>query len=183
MSTKQAVTSFLIGKQSEWDSSVKCIKENAPRVVLELPKAKQDYDYCETMVKTIIDQMAQKKKELKDYLISFYKQQEQNIDSVNSLDASIVGLEKEVEESRVLNELRKEQAFTLQKRTEGNLHSSWMGLWKPLSDEFRVGLAIASIGFILIAGVILLFMVFEGHISLEFISRFMNRTKTIPGII
>lgn len=48
-------------------------------------------------------------------------------------------------EAKAIAEVRKEQVQDLQEKNEGNYHTSWLGLWRPLASESRTGLFIASI--------------------------------------
>jgi hypothetical protein len=50
-----------------------------------------------------------------------------------------------------LIEIRREQAASLEKKYASNYHSSWLGLWRPLKDESRVGLNVASVMFGILA--------------------------------
>jgi hypothetical protein len=53
--------------------------------------------------------------------------------------------------SNELLEIRKEQSAALEKKYSSNLHSSWLGLWRPLKDNTHTGLNVASFAFGLIA--------------------------------
>jgi hypothetical protein len=70
-------------------------------------------------------------------------------------------LKKKVEGGEVLSAIRKEQADALSNKRLGNLHSSWVGLWRPLADESRTGLLVASIAFALIAIVSIIYLYWE----------------------
>ena len=52
-----------------------------------------------------------------------------------------------VEEEKRVYELRNDQALALKARKESNYHTSWIGLWRPLTEESRMGLYIAAIVF------------------------------------
>ncbi len=176
MTSRDAVSSFLKTNEDALNMNFKCIRDNAPRVVLELPDAKRNYDNCISSASLSVDVLAGKKVQLQTYLDELYAKQTQTIDTVNSIDSGLGTLEKEVEDARVLNEVRKQQAAELQQKTVGNLHSSWMGLWKPLSDEFRVGLAIFSIGLLLVSFVIVAFLIHEGLISIPALPFFSTQS-------
>jgi hypothetical protein len=60
-------------------------------------------------------------------------------------------LRETVTSAKTIHELRKEQAESLRAKYDGNYHSSWMGLWRPMSDESRMGLFVAAIAFGIIA--------------------------------
>jgi hypothetical protein len=61
--------------------------------------------------------------------------------------SNVEELKKRVAEEKTLYELRLEQARSLKHKYDGNYHSSWLGLWRPLTEESRIGLLIASIVF------------------------------------
>lgn len=48
-------------------------------------------------------------------------------------------------EKETLNAIRMEQANALKNKYAGNYHSSWLGIWRPLTDESRMGLFVLSI--------------------------------------
>jgi len=55
--------------------------------------------------------------------------------------------------------LRAEQAAELKTKYASNLHTSWLGLWKPMSGDSYTGLIVASVVFALIALLSLFFLV------------------------
>ena len=48
-------------------------------------------------------------------------------------------------DTETLNAIRMEQANALKQKYQGNYHSSWLGIWRPLKDESRTGLFVLSI--------------------------------------
>ncbi len=156
--------------------NIRVLRDTAPRVVLDLPNARQQYQNAVMEINRIVDVVSKFHNDLKDYMNNLYVRQSQSIDTVNSIDAGIGSLEKEVEDTRILNEVRKEQAAELKRKTVGNLHSSWLGLWKPLSDEFRVGLAIFSLGLLMVSFVIVAFLIYEGLISIPALPFFSTQS-------
>lgn len=68
-------------------------------------------------------------------------------------------LQKEVHKNKQLLEVRKAQAAELNEKYASNNHSSWLGLWRPLSSEGQSGLIFASIIFGVIAAVSLFFLI------------------------
>jgi hypothetical protein len=60
-------------------------------------------------------------------------------------------MDKTVSDAQVLFDIRKEQAAALETKYGSNLHTSWLGLWRPLSDQGRTVLAVCAIVFGLIA--------------------------------
>ena len=62
-------------------------------------------------------------------------------------------------EAKMLYDLRTDQANTLKGKNSGNYHSSWLGLWKPLTDEGQVGLLILSIVFGILSAISIFFLI------------------------
>lgn len=62
-----------------------------------------------------------------------------------------------VSEAQVLSGIRQEQVVALKNKYDANYHSSWLGLWRPLSDQSRVGLFISALVFGIIALVSLVY--------------------------
>lgn len=69
---------------------------------------------------------------------------------VNTHKETVDQLKHEVTKVESIAEIRKEQAESLKHKYESNLHSSWIGLWRPLQENTRVALAVVSIMFLLI---------------------------------
>ncbi len=182
MSTREKIEKELVVITDFFNLQSKCILNTAIGTVSGANGAQSTYDKCVADMKNAVDKTAQLKQSLKTSLDQMYAVQTETVDSVNGLDASLQGLEKEVEEARKLNEIRKEQAAALEKRSDGNYHSSWLGLWKPLRDEYRVGIAVIAMGMGLIAALLLGLLFYEGHIRLPgFFNRVFNFTQTQQG--
>jgi hypothetical protein len=73
-------------------------------------------------------------------------------------------IEKEKGKQQKANELleiRKEQSQALVKKYSANLHSSWLGLWRPLKEDTHVGLNVASAMFGLLAILAIGYLVYK----------------------
>jgi len=70
---------------------------------------------------------------------------------IEILEARLKTTREEVKKGTTLNDLRKEQAASLVNKYEANFHTSWLGLWRPLSEQSFYGLMISSIFFALLA--------------------------------
>lgn len=86
------------------------------------------------------------------------KDTEEVSERVNGHKKEIDTLKEEVSKTETLAEVRKEQAEALKKRYEGNYHSSWLGLWRPLHEDTRTGLFVAAMMFLLVAVVSVVFL-------------------------
>lgn len=60
-------------------------------------------------------------------------------------------LKKDVQKNKTLLEIRTAQANALQEKYDANLHTSWLGLWRPLADSTQTALLVVSIVLGLIA--------------------------------
>jgi hypothetical protein len=52
-----------------------------------------------------------------------------------------------VENAQTIADLRSEQSAALRNKYASNLHTSWLGLWRPLAAETRTGLGVAAAAF------------------------------------
>jgi hypothetical protein len=68
-------------------------------------------------------------------------------------------------QSSTLLEIRKEQTAALIKKYSSNLHSSWLGLWRPLQENTHVGLNVASAFFGILAAALIGYLVYTSYIS------------------
>ena len=89
---------------------------------------------------------------------SIVRSTEEVSESVNTHKKEVDALKEEVSKTETLASVRREQAETLKKRYEGNYHSSWIGLWRPLHENTRMGLFVAAIMFLLVAIVSIVFL-------------------------
>jgi hypothetical protein len=86
---------------------------------------------------------------------------------VSTLEAEIASqkaknadLHKDVKQREQLQSLRSEQVAALKAKYDANYHSSWMGLWRPLSDASRTALFVAAVAFGIIAAVSIAYLTY-----------------------
>lgn len=70
---------------------------------------------------------------------------------IKAVDEQIAAEKAKQSKSNELLEIRKEQSAALDKKYSANLHSSWLGLFRPLKDNTHVGLNVASVAFGILA--------------------------------
>jgi len=70
---------------------------------------------------------------------------------IKAVDEQIAAEKAKQSKSNELLEIRKEQSAALEKKYSANLHSSWLGLFRPLKDNTHVGLNVASVAFGILA--------------------------------
>lgn len=115
--------------------------------------------------------------ELKTKLNTALTQQTAHVATSETLRTQIQDMETQLRKSRELEGIRKEQSESLQSKYAGNLHSSWLGLWTPLSDETRVAILVITIALFACAVVILVFLIVGNHIHLPSKPAFMGGSR------
>jgi hypothetical protein len=81
--------------------------------------------------------------------------------AIKTTDERITEEKSKQKKSEELLAIRKEQSETLAKKYSANLHSSWLGLWRPLKENTHVGLNVASVAFGIIAAVFIGFFAYS----------------------
>jgi hypothetical protein len=64
-----------------------------------------------------------------------------------------------VENAQTIADLRSEQSAALRNKYASNLHTSWLGLWRPLAAETRTGLGVAAAAFGVLALLTIVYLV------------------------
>jgi hypothetical protein len=119
----------------------------APAVVLGIQDAQRDVTNAKSEIESGVSLLQARNNELQGKLQSLLRDNEQSSGKVKMLETQVETTQKTVKEAEILAALRKEQADELRRKGEGNYHSSWMGLWRPLSEQSRLGLLIATVFF------------------------------------
>ena len=94
--------------------------------------------------------MSRKTQELKDIVKSLNEAVAADRRNIEVTKDQVKELNETVGKEKTLKLIRKEQAESLTRRWDGNYHSSWMGLFRPLKEDSRFGLIIAAVAFALI---------------------------------
>lgn len=100
---------------------------------------------------------------------------------IKSVEEQIASERAKQSKSNELLEIRKEQSAALEKKYSSNLHSSWLGLWRPLKDDTHVGLNVASFAFGLLALIAIAYLTYS-YISAPASSGGSITTNVIPAI-
>jgi hypothetical protein len=144
-----------------------------PRMAQQIAGAEAEYNKQTQGIVNTIASLSTANKELKTL-------SEQMTEDIQSKESIIRKLKKEVhetsevaEQERTLNMIRKEQAESLKRKYEGNYHSSWMGLYRPLKETSRFALLVVSILFFVIVLSILVYAYQKG-----FLQQFLQRIPT-----
>ena len=119
----------------------------APAVVLGIQDAQNAVAGAKSGIESGISILQTRDNELKSKLQTMLRENEQSATTIKTLETQVATTKESVKEAETLAALRKEQADELGRKGEGNFHSSWMGLWRPLSEQSRLGLIIATVFF------------------------------------
>jgi hypothetical protein len=144
-------------KQAEDNFSV--VMDRTPAAVLDLPGAQAQVNRSKQLIEQAVQSVKQKAKDISSDIdkIAASKAQIRNDLNIKKGETHIV--KRQVQEARELNKLRQEQAAELQRKYGSNLHTSYLGLWRPLAEQSHMGLIIAAAMFALIAIVSIVFIV------------------------
>jgi hypothetical protein len=136
---------------SEFQTHANTLRNRAPAVILGIQDAQAAVASAKSGIENGVTLLQTRSNELKSTLQSMLQANSQAASQIQMLETQVNTTKKEVTEAEKLSAIRKEQAAELQKKGIGNYHSSWLGLWRPLSDQSRFGLLLASIFFGIIA--------------------------------
>jgi len=144
-------------KQAEDNFSV--VMDRTPATVLNLPGAADDVNRSKQLIERAVQVVKQRTNDVSAAIdqIAANKAQIRNDLHVKKEETHVV--KRQVEEARELHKLRQEQAEELKRKYGSNLHTSYLGLWRPLAEQSQMGLIIAAAMFALIAIVSIVFIV------------------------
>lgn len=147
MSSEQQYRNELSRIVSLFQTQKSIIINRAPAVVLGIQDAQRDVVTAQSDIESGISKLQSRDSELKLKLQSILNANEQSSNRIKMLETQVDSTKSSVKEAEILAALRKEQADELQRKGIGNFHSSWMGLWRPLSEQSQIGILIATIFF------------------------------------
>ena len=135
----------------QFNTNKTTLLNRAPAVVLGIQDAQNAVASAKSEIESGISSLQTRDSELKSKLQAMLRENEQSAYRIKTLETQVATTKESVKEAETLAALRKEQADELRRKGEGNFHSSWMGLWRPLSEQSRIGLIIATVFFGLVA--------------------------------
>jgi hypothetical protein len=153
--SEQQYKNELTRVKTQFDTNKTTLLNRAPAVVLGIQDAQSAVSSAKSNIESGISLLQTRDNELKSKLKSLLNENTQSANKIQMLEEQIKTNKSSVTEAETLATLRKEQADDLRRKGEGNFHSSWMGLWRPLSEQSRLGLIIATVFF----GIVFLIMV------------------------
>ena len=146
-----------VRKQAEDNFSV--VMDRTPAAVLDLPGAQHQVNRSKQLIEQAVQSVKQRTQDVSNEIdkISASKAQIRNDLNIKKGETHVV--KQQVKEARELNKLRQEQAAELQRKYGSNLHTSYLGLWRPLAEQSHMGLIVAAAMFALIAIASIVFIV------------------------
>jgi hypothetical protein len=144
--------------------NLKLITDRTPAAALNLPNASSEINAAKTAVEANLSRLAQMTNEVDNAIQKVTDVGKQSGNVYLDRKAQIDELTKEKIQNKNLLEIRKEQAESLKQKYSSANHTSYLGLWRPLSDETRFLLLILSIILGLVA-LVSAFFVFKDNLA------------------
>lgn len=136
-----------------------------PAAVLGIQNGQGQLDAAKRNVTNSVTTLSSLAREANERLNGATTQIEQSSQELETSNTSKAKTQKEVSSARTILELRKAQVEALRRKSEGNYHSSWLGLWRPLHEQTQTGLLIAAITLGVVSLIIGGFLVYVSDIS------------------
>lgn len=142
----------IVALANQYNTNINVLQQNTDGSVLGTPGAQTRFNNAISSIDHAVSQV----KNQANAVAEIARRIDNNgiIWQINKTKEKIDAEKKKLNEKQTIVNLRTEQAEALKTKEEGNLHSSWMGLWRPLSDEGRTTVFILSITFGILAIVI-----------------------------
>lgn len=131
--------------KNNFQSNTRVIDSQTEQYALQIPAAKTQIEQA----KVVIQNSTQKMRELSDRVTgitnSVFDRMSNLPDLVRAKKQTQADAKEKLENDETVAHVRDEQVHALRNRNSGNYHSSWLGIWRPLKEDSRVGLFVASI--------------------------------------
>ena len=144
-------------KQAQDNFSV--VMNRTPAAVLNLPGAVENVNRSKRLIEQAVQTVKQRTQDISNEIDKIAARKAQVRNDLNIKKGETHVVKRQVHEARELNKLRQEQAAELQRKYGSNLHTSYLGLWRPLAEQSHMGLIVAAAMFALIAIVSIVFIV------------------------
>ena len=159
--TKSELWNMVLSVMKKFDNCIVVIRNETPRAVLGLPGAQDQIDRAKIQMSIAIEEMQHFSSYIPKMIQYMLNSSSTIKNEIASGEKRVKSLNDDVREAEVLREIRLEQATVLKKKYGSNLHSSWLGLWRPLGEQSRFGILIAAIAFGCIAIVSIAYLVWN----------------------
>jgi hypothetical protein len=140
-------------------------EQRIPSIANEMPKAQQEYDDAKQKMTNSVHSISEMNRELLELTEKANEVVKVKKQEIETFKKDVKEMNEKVSQERTLFQLRKEQADSLNRKRDGNLHSSWMGLFRPLKEESRPALIIVALFFGIIAVLLLVFAFQKGLLN------------------
>jgi len=148
MAAKQATDNFSV------------VVDRTPAAVMNMPGAQQQITTSKQYIEQSVQTVARTINEVVGRIDEMVRSKANVRNDIDAKRQEVEQVKKDVLEAQGINTIRKEQAEALKTKYGSSYHTSWLGLWRPLSDQSITGLMIASALFILIT-IITVFFYFQ----------------------
>lgn len=123
----------------------------AQRIGLKISGASAQVDQAKRNMQSVIDWLRYHNEAMKRAMEASSGDSSDFSQVFNAKKREVEALRKRVHEAREIESIRQEQVKSLELREEGNYHTSWMGLARPLKQGSQVGLSVAAGAFAIMA--------------------------------
>jgi len=125
--------------------NLQLITDRTPAAALNLPGAGTAISTAKTSIEAGLNRLQQINNDIDGATQQITAKGKQTGAAYLTAKAGIDTLKKETEQNKTLLEIRKAQTESLKEKYAADNHSSYLGLWRPLSEETRVALFVLSI--------------------------------------
>jgi len=141
----QARTSEVSTITDTVNMNLQLITDRTPAAALNLPGAGTAISTAKTSIEAGLNRLQQINNDVDSATKQLTAKGKQTGTAYLNAKASIDTLKKETEQNKTLLEIRKAQTESLKEKYAADNHSSYLGLWRPLSEDTRVALFVLSI--------------------------------------
>ena len=142
------------------------IERNTPSVILKLGGAEQAMNKAKSDITMGIEALNRSISKVNAYADSIIQRSKSLTNEIKEEKEKNKKLSSTVVQSETLAQIRKEQAEALKNKYDANLHSSWLGLFRPLADTSRVALFTSGIALIVLFLVSLVYFFWNDLINI-----------------
>jgi hypothetical protein len=132
--------------------------QNINAVINGIPGAQQNDTARKTRVQQLYNEMVQYHNQLKNVIQTIEQEHTTVANSVKAMKERVHKITHDLHKKTELAELRKEQASEVKHKNNADMHSSVLGLWRPLHIQTRGVLYTTSVVFILLSVVAIVFL-------------------------
>jgi hypothetical protein len=145
---KNDMQAFFQKAENTFNTNIPILQNTSDNVVLQIPGAQERHNRAQNAIENNVGIMKRSANSMREIIKKI--DHSTIIWKINKVKQQLEGQNNILKEKQVIVNLRKEQTEALDKKESANLHSSWIGLWRPLSETGRTTLFILSIVFSLL---------------------------------